>query len=99
MGFVAGTLKGDIIVFGGECMNKNDSKTHKCRVVIKEDGSSYSEDYIEAFSILRMNKAGFIFGESKTAQIDGFYPGDAGHGEASVSQSFSSMNSNPDNYT
>lgn len=125
MGFVVGTLKGDIIVFGGECMGSQTNKqtarqdydTHACTVTIDKDGNSETEQYIEgkfatktyflsnflsneilAFSILRMNRAGFIFGRSLAGQVDGFAPGYAKHGEASVSQAFSKLNSNPDFY-
>ena len=45
-----------------------------------------------------MNRAGYIFGRSLAAQVDGFAPGYAKHGEASVSQAFSMLNSNPDFY-
>jgi len=107
MGFLAAHLQGEIMIFGGECMsnpNRQDlpKSTRKwdgveefsgpCNVVI-ENGVHSTETYIEAFSVLRMNKAGYLFGESRKTHITGFLDGEARHGEASVSQIFSSLNS------
>ena len=64
------------------------------------DGSvqTINDDYIEVFSFIRMNQAGFLFGERRFVELDGYYAGRAGHGEAAVSQAYSSMNTNADNF-
>ena len=120
MGFLAGTLKGEIIVWGGECfgptqirqwnldgtlrMSRMADQPRSCKIMMKSSGPSINEvdttndDYIEVFSFIRMNQAGFLFGERRFVELDGYYAGRAGHGEAAVSQAYSTMNTNVDNF-
>ena len=64
------------------------------------DGSvqTINDDYIEVFSFIRMNSAGFLFGERRYVELEGYHVGQAGHGEAAVSQGYSLFNTNEANF-
>ncbi|CBY31517.1 unnamed protein product [Oikopleura dioica] len=107
MGFLAGQLKGEIVVWGGECYGpantrqwnldgtlratRVDFQPRSCKVDIQA-GKTINDDYMEVFSFLRMNSAGFIFGERRYVEFDGYVDGRAGHGEAAVAQAFNAFN-------
>ena len=48
--------------------------------------------------MVRMNAAGFLFGERRYVELEGYLPGRAGHGEAAVSQAFSLYNTKQTNF-
>ena len=117
MGFLAGTLRGEVIVWGGECFGpakirqwnldgtlrsmRTLDQPRSCKIQMKKVGdkiNTVNDDYIEVFSFIRMNKAGFLFGERRYVELEGYYAGQAGHGEAAVSQAYSTMNTNADNF-
>ena len=64
------------------------------------DGSvqTVNDDYMEVFSFIRMNNAGFLFGERRYVELTGYHVGQAGHGEAAVSQGYSTYNTNLANF-
>ena len=113
-----GTLKGEIIVWGGECfgpaqirqwnldgtlrMSRSLDQPRSCKIQMKRasDGSvkTINDDYIEVFSMIRMNDAGYLFGERRYVELEGYHVGQAGHGEAAVSQGYSTMNTNANNF-
>jgi hypothetical protein len=118
MGFLAGVLRGDIMVWGGECfgpaqirqwnldgtlrMTRSLDQPRSCKIQMKPGPGgeviSVNDDYIESFSFIRMNKAGFLFGERRYVELEGYFTGQAGHGEAAVSQGYSTMNTNMANF-
>ena len=57
-----------------------------------KDGTRRSGDYIEAFSFIRMKKAGYPFGENRSIDLVGFPNGQVTNDESAVSQAFSAMN-------
>ena len=108
MGSLSGVLKGELLLWGGECYGdstvrdfgpdgfvravSNVMKPRPCRMTIDKSGKRRSGDYIEAFSFVRMNKAGFIFGERRQIDLVGFPTGSASHDESATSQAFSVFN-------
>ena len=114
MGFLAGTLKGEIVIWGGECYGPDKMRQwnldgtlratrlqyqpRSCGIQIDASGKSNNDDYIEVFSMIRMNKAGFLFGERRYVELNGYLPGRAGHGEAAVSQAYSLYNTKTSNF-
>ena len=67
--------------------------TRGCKMIIEKNGQRKTGDYIEAFSFVRMNKAGFIFGERRQIDVVGFPAGEVTHGEAGTNtQPFSIFN-------
>ena len=91
MGFLAGVLKGEIVIWGGECfgpaqirqwnldgtlrMTRSLDQPRSCKIQMKPGpgGSvrTINDDYIEAFSFIRMNSAGYLFGERRYVELDG----------------------------
>ena len=114
MGFLAGTLKGEVVIWGGECYGPDKMRhwnldgtlratrlqyqPRSCGIEIDGGGNANNDDYIEVFSIIRMNKAGYLFGERRYVELDGYLPGRAGHGEAAVSQAYSLFNTQTSNF-
>ena len=108
MGALSGSLKGELLLWGGECYGgttvrdfgpdgkvravQNVNRPRPCRMQMLKDGTRRSGDYIEAFSFVRMNKAGFLFGEKRSIDLVGFPNGQASNDESAVSQAFSAMN-------
>ena len=108
MGSLSGVLRGELLLWGGECYGGRDvrdfnpdgtvrgistvNRPRPCRMKILKDGSRQAGDYIEAFSFVRMNKAGYLFGERRQIDLEGFPVGSASHDESAVSQAWNLMN-------
>ena len=108
MGSLSAVLKGELMLWGGECYGgtvirdfgpdgklrsvQNLNKPRPCRMSMLKNGQRRSGDYIEAFSFVRMNKAGFLFGEKRSIDLIGFPDGQVTNDESAVSQAYSAMN-------
>ena len=108
MGSLSGVLKGELMLWGGECYGGTTVKNfgpdgnersvarvdrpRPCRMQMLKNGSRQSGDYIEAFSFIRMNKAGYLFGEPRVVDLVGYHAGQVSHDESAVSQAYSAMN-------
>ena len=108
MGFLAGTLMGEVVVWGGECYGPSSIRQwnldgslrstrvnyqpRACGITIDSNSRANNDDYMEIFSMIRMNSAGYLFGERRYVELEGYLPGRAAHGEAAVSQSYSMFN-------
>lgn len=108
MGSLSAVLKGELMLWGGECYGgttirdfgpdgkvravQNLNKPRPCRMSMLQNGQRRSGDYIEAFSFVRMNKAGFLFGEKRSIDLIGFPDGQVTNDESAVSQAYSAMN-------
>ena len=83
-------------------MTRTLDQPRSCKIQMKKapDGSvqTVNDDYMEVFSFIRMNNAGFLFGERRYVELTGYHVGQAGHGEAAVSQGYSTYNTNLANF-
>ena len=82
-----------------ECMSC--FATHNCKLKVQLiDGELVSNnvDYMERFVVFRMNRAGFLFGARRHVEVNGFQLGSVGHDESAVSQHFSLLNTQMENY-
>ena len=114
MGFLSGTLKGEMLIWGGECYGPNKMRAFNldgtlraarlteqprpCGIMINKNGEGTNDDYMEVFSMIRMNKAGYLFGERRHVELDGYRQGKAAHDESAVSQSYSVFNTQSSNF-
>ena len=117
MGSLSGVLKGELLLWGGECYGGTEVKDfwpdgslrprgaagadgqrpRPCRMKIMKDGTRRAGDFFEVFSFIRMNRAGYLFGEKRQVDLIGFkststHDQSASFDESAVSQAWNAMN-------